>query len=28
LVGNLKLRQAAGTLTPQDLVSINSLLAP
>jgi outer membrane protein len=28
LVGNLKLRQAAGTLTPQDLESINSLLAP
>jgi len=28
LVGNLKLRQAAGTLTPQDLASINSLLAP
>jgi len=28
LVGNLKLRQAAGTLTPQDLTSINSLLAP
>jgi len=28
LVGNLKLRQAAGTLTPEDLQSINSLLAP
>lgn len=28
LVGNLKLRQAAGTLTPQDLESINSLLTP
>jgi outer membrane protein len=28
LVGNLKLRQAAGTLTPQDLAPINSLLAP
>ena len=28
LVGNLKLRQAAGTLTPQDLEPINSLLAP
>ena len=28
LVGNLKLRQAAGTLTPQDLATINSLLAP
>ncbi len=28
LVGNLKLRQAAGTLTTQDLASINSLLAP
>jgi outer membrane protein len=28
LVGNLKLRQAAGTLTPQDLQDINQLLAP
>ncbi len=28
LVGNLKLRQAAGTLLPQDLESINSLLSP
>ena len=28
LVGNLKLRQAAGTLTPQDLQEINQLLAP
>ncbi len=28
LVGNLKLRQAAGTLTPTDLQSINDLLAP
>ena len=28
LVGNLKLRQAAGTLTPQDLEPINNLLAP
>jgi outer membrane protein len=28
LVGNLKLRQAAGTLTPQDLQNINQLLAP
>ena len=28
LVGNLKLRQAAGTLTPQDLLEINQLLAP
>ena len=28
LVGNLKLRQAAGTLTPEDLQSINRLLAP
>jgi outer membrane protein len=28
LVGNLKLRQAAGTLTPEDLQSINNLLAP
>jgi outer membrane protein len=28
LVGNLKLRQAAGTLTPADLQPINSLLAP
>jgi outer membrane protein len=28
LVGNLKLRQASGTLTPQDLQPINALLAP
>lgn len=28
LVGNLKLRQAAGTLTPADLEPINSLLTP
>lgn len=28
LVGNLKLRQAAGTLTPADLQPINDLLAP
>ncbi len=28
LVGNLKLRQATGTLTPQDLQPINALLAP
>jgi len=28
LVGDLKLRQAAGTLTPQDLQSINRLLEP
>jgi len=28
LVGNLKLRQAAGTLTPADLQPINSLLTP
>ena len=28
LVGNLKLRQAAGTLTPQDLQPINALLTP
>jgi outer membrane protein len=28
LVGSLKLRQAAGTLTPQDLLPINALLAP
>jgi len=28
LVGNLKLRQAAGTLTPADLQTINDLLAP
>jgi outer membrane protein len=28
LVGNLKLRQAAGTLTPADLQSINDLLQP
>ena len=28
LVGNLKLRQAAGTLTPADLQPINALLAP
>ncbi len=28
LVGNLKLRQAAGTLTPTDLQPINDLLAP
>lgn len=28
LVGNLKLRQAAGTLTPADLQPINELLAP
>jgi outer membrane protein len=28
LVGNLKLRQATGTLTPQDLLPINALLAP
>ena len=28
LVGSLKLRQAAGTLTPQDLQPINALLAP
>lgn len=28
LVGNLKLRQAAGTLTPKDLQEINQLLAP
>lgn len=27
LVGSLKLRQAAGTLTPQDLLPINALLA-
>jgi len=28
LVGNLKLRQATGTLTPADLQPINDLLAP
>lgn len=28
LVGSLKLRQAAGTLTPEDLKPINDLLAP
>ena len=28
LVGNLKLRQATGTLTPADLEPINALLAP
>ncbi|PIT75455.1 TolC family outer membrane protein [Limnohabitans sp. B9-3] len=28
LVGNLKLRQASGTLTPKDLQPINALLAP
>ncbi len=28
LVGTLKLRQATGTLTPQDLDPINQLLAP
>jgi outer membrane protein len=28
LVANLKLRQAAGTLTPEDLKPINDLLAP
>jgi outer membrane protein len=28
LVGNLKLRQASGTLTPQDLQPINALLTP
>ncbi len=28
LLGGLKLRQANGTLTPQDLMQINSLLAP
>jgi outer membrane protein len=28
LVTNLKLRQAAGTLTPADLQPINDLLAP
>jgi len=28
LVGSLKLRQANGTLTPQDLQSVNSLIAP
>jgi outer membrane protein len=28
LVGTLKLRQATGTLTPQDLEPINQLLAP
>ncbi len=28
LVGNLKLRQATGTLTPEDLQPINALLAP
>lgn len=28
LVGTLKLRQAAGTLTPQDLQTINALLVP
>ena len=28
LVGNLKLRQAAGVLTPQDLQTVNALLVP
>jgi hypothetical protein len=28
LVTNLKLRQAAGTLTPADLQPINNLLVP
>jgi len=26
LLGNLKLRQASGTLTPEDLLLINALL--
>jgi outer membrane protein len=28
LLGDLKLRQANGTLTPEDLQKINALLAP
>jgi outer membrane protein len=28
LVGSLKLRQANGTLTPQDLAAVNALIAP